>query len=289
MKYYEKGILSDSKYYHFYPSNITKSLYYYMLSIGHFYAQNGYSISRQDGKAPLILLIIKGHLHIIYNEKEYTAKSSQIVLIDCNKPHVYYCDKYCSFQFIHFSGNNSEDIVSHLIVQNGSPIFDSAEYIDLYSEIDTCISLLDNQQIISEIKLSQILYTCICILQASNEVYLERISDSSSIITATINYIKNNLHKTITLMDLADHVNISTYHFSHLFKRELDISPIKYVSMTKINHAKTILLTSNSSINEISDSLGYSSSSSFINAFRLRVGISPQKYRQQEIEDAHSL
>jgi AraC-like DNA-binding protein len=255
-----------------------------MLSCGHFYAQNGYSVKRQDGKTPLIIYIIKGHLHLVYNDNIYIAHSGEVLLIDCNNPHHYYCDKYCSFQFMHFSGNNSKEVVTHLIKQNNSPVFNSKENIDLYNELDVCTSLLQNNRLVSEVKLSQILYNCICILQSSNEVYLEKISDSSKIITNAIFFIKQNLHRPIALKDIANHVNISTHYFAHLFKEEIGTSPIEYVAITKINHAKTMLTTTNSSIREISEFLGYSSSSSFINAFKSRVGSSPNKFRQSNID-----
>ena len=68
---------------------------------------------------------------------------------------------------------------------------------------------------------------------------------------------------------------------THLFKEETGISPIEYVAMTKINYAKNILKTTENSITEIADLLGYSSDASFINAFKKRAGISPARFRRE--------
>ena len=51
--------------------------------------------------------------------------------------------------------------------------------------------------------------------------------------------------------------------------------------MTKINYAKNILKTTENSITEIADLLGYSSDASFINAFKKRAGISPARFRRE--------
>jgi AraC-like DNA-binding protein len=240
------------------------------------------------GKSPLVIFVLKGHLHIEIEESNYIAKAGQIILIDCNKSHTYYCDKYCDFIFMHFSGNNSMEITNHLIYQNHGPLFDSDEVLTLFNELDTLITLIDHKRIISEVALSQVVYKCICILQSSNEVFTTRSSDVTKIITQAIYYIKNHITEMIRLSDLAEHVNMSSYYFAHIFKNEMKIPPIEYIAQMKINYSKTQLTTTNSSIQEISDYLGYSSCSSFINAFRSRVGISPKRYRIQETSSEHT-
>ena len=65
-----------------------------------------------------------------------------------------------------------------------------------------------------------------------------------------------------------------------LFKKETGYSPEEYVSIAKINYAKLMLRTTVLPVSEIAEFLGYSSSASFINAFRKRRGIPPNQYRK---------
>ena len=95
------------------------------------------------------------------------------------------------------------------------------------------------------------------------------------------NFIRTNLTKNITLDEIASNSNVSKYHLCKIFNELLGISPIEYVSQAKINLAETMLLTTNHSVSTIAELLSYSSAASFINAFRTRKNITPDKYRKK--------
>ena len=95
-----------------------------------------------------------------------------------------------------------------------------------------------------------------------------------------IEYIDRHIEQNFSIQELADYVNLSRSYFIHLFKKETGYSPQEYVSVAKINYAKLMLRTTVLPITEIADYLGYSSSASFINAFRMRRGVSPNQYRK---------
>lgn len=68
------------------------------------------------------------------------------------------------------------------------------------------------------------------------------------------------LSKTFILHIIYTQYNIVIYKTLHRSS--------SYVALTKINYAKNILKTTENSITEIADLLGYSSDASFINAFK---------------------
>ena len=80
--------------------------------------------------------------------------------------------------------------------------------------------------------------------------------------------------------ELAEIAKLSPFYFSHMFKRETGFAPMEYVINTRIEHAKTLLLTTNRSIADIAEEVGYVSSASLINLFVKKVGESPGKYRK---------
>jgi AraC-like DNA-binding protein len=104
-------------------------------------------------------------------------------------------------------------------------------------------------------------------------------NNTNLIIQETSNYIKSHINEKITLDKLSSNICLSKYYFAHIFKQETGITPMKYLSETRINLARTMLKTTERSISDISMDLGYSSSSSFINAFTADIGMSPSKYR----------
>ncbi len=65
-----------------------------------------------------------------------------------------------------------------------------------------------------------------------------------------------------------------------MFKRETGFSPLEYVINTRIERAKTLLLTTNMTVSEIAEEVGYSNSGSLINLFVKKVRSSPGQYRK---------
>ena len=84
----------------------------------------------------------------------------------------------------------------------------------------------------------------------------------------------------ITLEELADIANLSTYYFSHRFKEETGLSPIDYVINTRLDQAKILLARTFMTVEEIAYEVGYQSSNSLINLFNQKLGFSPKEYRK---------
>ena len=275
----EQGVISNSQYFFFTPSDIFVNNYYYMLVCGHFYCRNHYSIQRDGGVAPLIMYIISGQLQLTYEERSYTATRGEIILLDCDKPHTYYCNTTCEFLFFHFDGCNSRQVVNHLISQNGGALFHLESSKEIYDIMNTVITKLYYDHFPTDIERSCTVYSTICSMQSFNVLLPVAASPISNTMSDVITYIKNNIGEDFTLDKLASQVNLSKYYFSHVFKEETGLSPMEFISHTRINLAKTILKTTRRTISDIAIDLGYSSSSSFINAFTSRIGISPNKFR----------
>jgi AraC family transcriptional regulator len=94
-----------------------------------------------------------------------------------------------------------------------------------------------------------------------------------------LDYINENLEREIKLADLAQLLDISQFHFSHLFKRSLGISPYQYLLQQRIERAKQLLKQTNRSIIDIALECGFNSHSHLTKQFRQHTGITPKAYR----------
>jgi len=94
-----------------------------------------------------------------------------------------------------------------------------------------------------------------------------------------IEYINDNFDKDITLEDVSRHVYISPYYFSHEFKKFTGMNFIEYLTKTRIKEAKKLLLTTDLSIGEISNRVGYEDPSYFGRVFKNLEGIPPSKFK----------
>lgn len=94
-------------------------------------------------------------------------------------------------------------------------------------------------------------------------------------------YIEQNINFKISLEDLSEYVGYSVYHFSRVFKDEVGVSPYGYIIQYRLNLAKHLLITTTSSIGDISKKCGYSNEINFYNSFKKYFNITPRKYRIQ--------
>lgn len=98
-----------------------------------------------------------------------------------------------------------------------------------------------------------------------------------------MDYIHENYARKITLEDLMAISNQSKYHFIRSFKKSTGYSPYNYVLNVRITKAKELLKNSKMPVQEISDSLCFSSSNHFIRTFLNITGMSPKQYRDTVI------
>ena len=93
------------------------------------------------------------------------------------------------------------------------------------------------------------------------------------------NYIEMNLDRNIHAQELADLVGYSVTYFTRRFREETGFGISDYVKAARIERAKILLETSESSVQEISDKLGFTSRNYFTRCFREVTGKTPMEYR----------
>ncbi|MEA2648712.1 MAG: AraC family transcriptional regulator [Candidatus Binataceae bacterium] len=94
----------------------------------------------------------------------------------------------------------------------------------------------------------------------------------------TINFIRENLGKNMSLAELSAGVRMSKYHFCHLFKRSTGFSPHQYVKRERVQRARQLLDEHRLSLVEIANELGFSDQSHFTRTFHTVVGVTPSQY-----------
>lgn len=92
-------------------------------------------------------------------------------------------------------------------------------------------------------------------------------------------YISQNIHKSITLDDLAAACRQESHAISRRFREDTGIKLTTYIHRVKMNEAAHLLRYTNYSISYISSLLGYSSQSYFNRIFRKEYQMTPMQYR----------
>ncbi|MEE0677343.1 MAG: AraC family transcriptional regulator [[Clostridium] leptum] len=92
-------------------------------------------------------------------------------------------------------------------------------------------------------------------------------------------YLDQNFTSPITLDSLSETAYISKHYLSHLFKEQTGISPIKYLTLKRMEKACELLSETELPVSEVSKAVGYENPLYFSQVFKRIYGISPVKYR----------
>lgn len=97
-------------------------------------------------------------------------------------------------------------------------------------------------------------------------------------IRATIECMKTDMRNALSVAELAKMVDLSPWHFNHLFKAETSKSPMQFLNEVRIQQAKEMLTTTTLSIKEVVSALGLSDRSHFSRNFKTVVGVTPKQF-----------
>lgn len=93
-------------------------------------------------------------------------------------------------------------------------------------------------------------------------------------------WLQDNYYRNIVMTQLAEKFGLSTRTLNRRFKAALGISPLDFLQEVRINIAKDLLKTSNLSINEIVDKVGYQDTGFFTTLFKKHMATTPIAYRE---------
>lgn len=111
----------------------------------------------------------------------------------------------------------------------------------------------------------------------------EGISEEQPILRI-VRYMQEHLSEEISLTVLADQFHLSAQYISQLFKNEIGVNFLAYLTNIRMELAKKLLLSTSLSIAEISDKTGYSDYRVFTKVFKKTEGVTPSQYRQSFAE-----
>lgn len=120
-----------------------------------------------------------------------------------------------------------------------------------------------------------------------SSVFANRLGKKSESIRSAIRYMEEYYMEPITLEEIAGYVGVTPQHFSKMFKKEVGVNYIEWLTNYRMDIAKELLIEGKNAIKEICYQVGYSDPNYFSRIFKKVVGISPKEYASNAIKLPH--
>lgn len=247
-----------------------------------------------------------GSGHLVFLEKIFPFRPGDITVIPKNIPHVFRPDSEqdSSWSFLYLdpqelfwellpaAWNNFELSPRFL------PIFNREQYSKIYYLVSEIICELREQKSNYSLSIKGLLLSLyIELIRNETEAVGENLlgggyndppvdktaSEMTGPLTImpALNFIEQNYMQQFTIEQLADLCHWSPTHFRRMFHSIMGVSPLEFVNATRIFKARLLLYSTEDSILNISETVGFHSVSSFNRAFLKAMQVSPREYRKQ--------
>lgn len=116
-------------------------------------------------------------------------------------------------------------------------------------------------------------------IECARAVGVARCDNQSRVVAGALDIISSEYVQPLRPKDIAERIGVSAAHLSHELQRRTGRSPSEWIMHTRVEAAKSLLLTSRSSIAVVAEAVGYADVSQLNRAFRQLAGTSPAAWR----------
>ena len=93
--------------------------------------------------------------------------------------------------------------------------------------------------------------------------------------------MRQHFTQPISLPELAKVCHLSSSRLSHLFREQLDMTPLEFLEVERLERAKKLLELSTLTIQAVAAEVGFNSPFYFSRRFNRYMGLSPSAFRKR--------
>jgi AraC-like DNA-binding protein len=147
------------------------------------------------------------------------------------------------------------------------------QIVRVHQALERSTSQLEQQTIVLEL-LAQLI-----LRYAENPPVIDKLGEERQPVERVRAYLEDNYNREISLEELAQVANLSSFHLNRSFRKTFGMPPHAYQIQVRILQAK-LLLREESSIKKVALATGFASHSHFGSHFKRLVRVTPRQYIQ---------
>lgn len=225
---------------------------------------------------------IKGCGELIINNQKSIVIPGQGAFIYPQIPHSYHgLTPDWTIHFFGFSGPNCIELLKTLQMHE-SGVYHFSDQNTFPMHIQKLYNLHEQHVQNKTAEYSKECYSFLLDLSPCiRYIHTSALAQDNPFVQKIITYMEEHYAGSITLNDLAEHVQLSKEYMCTLFKQTMQQTIMHYLTTIRISHARIFLLQfPEKKIFEIARMCGFDSPSYFGKIFKKDMGITPDNYRQ---------
>ena len=246
-----------------------------------------FCIDRPNGTESWLMLIVKTPVHFRIGGKDIRLSSHSFIIYRPFTPQYYYPASSEYFDdWMHFFPDEAEQkMMNDLNIPLDRPV----EIADITEMSEMIRNMCFEHYSSNTYKEKAIdLYFRLLMYKTSEKLHKKNTfpNHNESIYSEKLLWIRRSIYRwpgrDYSIDDMAKELSLSRSRFQHLYTETFGVSVNKDVITRRLSKAAELLKTSDISVKEVGENVGYSNTSYFVKLFGSYYGLTPLQFRQSE-------
>jgi AraC family transcriptional regulator, arabinose operon regulatory protein len=255
----------------------------YITDLGHYPVAPHHYVERPQGRPEVILIYCtNGSGWCRIRERKWRVGQGSAIFIPAHAPHLYGAAEEApwAIYWVHFCGESCTDYLDALRISDLNPLAHVPPTALVDQAFEEILSYVPHgYSDASLLGMSTALARLLGLLNWRQRSRDARSRPGEDKILQSIQYMREHLDSPCDLSSLAGRACLSVSHYSFLFRKFTNTSPIVFCTRLKMQEACYQLAAGPKNVAEIGFELGYEDPLYFSRIFKKIVGVSPTCYR----------
>ncbi len=227
----------------------------------------------------LFVFVDEGEADMYENGRIVRPLKKHDLLVMCPGEKIYYRAKTpWSIQWVGLYGKTVDDFVKKLEISGQAPIMEIKAHFEMQELLERLYVAAQDKTVSATLTQTGLIYAFFSILFREKGVM-----QSADYVSAAKKIIEHNLNHPLSVESVAKSLHVHPSYFTRLFANQTGITPKQYILEKKMDRAKTLLIKTAATIEEIAISVGFADPLYFSRLFHKKEGVSPRAYRRREV------
>ena len=231
-----------------------------------------------------LMYVITGRVDVHFPDAIKECGEGSLIVFPPNTRYTYTHseDGILEYVFIHFTGSAVEEVLADcgILIH---PEINYAKCSDtLIARFQNMFDAFAKQDKLRDRDIGAILEQ---ILVSLGRRILDKREENKKKLHKSLGKILSEYSGQISVAKLAELEGLSISRYNTVFREQFGLSPVKYLTETRMSVARDLLKTTDMNVNQIGRMCGYNDSHFFSKMFKSLYGVSPSEYRAGKRKD----